>query len=65
MSMLALPVVIVFWIIGYSWKRTAWLRTPDIDVDTGRRELDWEAINAYRAVVAGWPAWRRFLNKVM
>jgi amino acid transporter len=36
-----------------------------IDVDTGRRELDWEAINAYRAEVATWPAWKRFLHKIM
>ncbi|KAI6780344.1 Amino-acid permease-like protein [Emericellopsis cladophorae] len=63
-SYLAVPVVIVFWIIGFAWKRTGWLRTHQMDVDTGRRELDWDAMNAYRAKVASWPAWRRILHKV-
>jgi len=62
---LAIPVVLVFWIVGFLWKRTGWLRMDQIDVDTGRRELDWEAINAYRAEVATWPAWKRFLHKIM
>ncbi|KJZ72016.1 Amino-acid permease inda1 [Hirsutella minnesotensis 3608] len=64
-SYLAAPVVIAFWIFGYLWKRTGWIRTAEMDVDTGRRELDWDEINAYRATVAAWPAWRRALNKIM
>ncbi|KAF4591535.1 Amino-acid permease inda1 [Ophiocordyceps camponoti-floridani] len=64
-SYLAVPVVIVFWIGGYLWKRTGWLRTHQIDVDTGRRELDWDEIRAYRERVATWPAWRRLLHTVM
>jgi amino acid transporter len=64
MQYLAVPVVIVFWIIGFAWKRTGWLRTHQMDVDTGRRELDWDAMNAYRAKVAAWPTWRRILHKV-
>ncbi|PSN65073.1 amino-acid permease inda1 [Corynespora cassiicola Philippines] len=59
---LALFVVGAFWIAGYLWKRQAWLRTADMDVDTGRRELDWEYINAQRAEYAQWPVWRRFLS---
>lgn len=62
---LAAPVVIMFWIIGYFWKRTGWLRTSQMDVDTGRREHDWEEINAFRAQVASLPSWRRFLHKIM
>ena len=62
---LAAPVVIAFWLIGYLWKREGWLRTSQMDVDTGRRELDWDEINAYRAKVAAWPAWRRALNIIM
>jgi amino acid transporter len=38
------------------------LRTDDIDVDTGRRELDWDEINAYRATLAAMPAWKRALH---
>ena len=56
---LALPVVIVFWICGYFWKRTGWLRTSQIDVDTGRREVNWQLINATRAEIASYPAWKR------
>jgi amino acid transporter len=45
-------VVIVFWIVGYLWKRTGWLKLDQIDVDTGRREVDWERIKGYEAYVA-------------
>jgi len=58
---LALPVVIFFWIIGYLWKREGFLKLDQIDLDTGRREHDWETINAYRARLATYPAWRRAL----
>jgi amino acid transporter len=63
-SYLALPVVMVFWFCGYIWKRKAWLRTADMDVDAGRRELDWDYINAQRAEIASWPMWKRWYNKV-
>ncbi|POR37109.1 Amino-acid permease inda1 [Tolypocladium paradoxum] len=59
---LAFPVVIAFWIFGYVWKREGWIRTEQMDVDTGRRELDWDEIRAYRERVASWPAWRRVLH---
>ena len=45
-SYLAAPVVILFWFIGFGWKRKGWLRTSQIDVDSGRREIDWEAHHA-------------------
>ncbi|KAI1636662.1 amino acid permease/ SLC12A domain-containing protein [Biscogniauxia mediterranea] len=61
---LALPVVLALWAFGYFWKRQGWLRTHQIDVDTGRREHDWEEINAYRAKLAAAPMWKRIL-KVM
>jgi amino acid transporter len=60
---LAAPVILFFWAIGYLWKREGWLRTPNIDVDTGRREVDWDEINAYRAKVAAMPSWRRVMHK--
>jgi yeast amino acid transporter len=59
---LAVPVVILFWVCGYVWKRSGWLRTAQIDVDTGRREVDWETINMQRARVAQMGPIRRFLN---
>lgn len=61
-SYLALPVVLFFWACGFAWKRTGWLTIPQMDVDTGRRELDWEVINAERARLAASPAWKRFLH---
>lgn len=45
-SYLALPVVLFFWACGYLWKREGWLKLSQIDVDAGRREIDWEAHHA-------------------
>jgi len=63
-SYLAVPVVLFFWACGYAWKRKAWLRTAEMDVDTGRRELDWDYINAQRAEMEQWPTWRKWTNKI-
>ncbi|CCF45293.1 amino acid permease [Colletotrichum higginsianum] len=60
---LTVPVILVFWVIGYFWKREGWLRTHQMDVDTGRRELDWDEINRYKAEVATWPTWKRLYNR--
>ncbi|KAJ3502960.1 hypothetical protein NM208_g16612 [Fusarium decemcellulare] len=65
MACLAIPIVIVFWIAGFIWKRTGWLTIDQIDLDTGLREHDWDHINAYRAEVASWPKWRQYLHKFM
>ncbi|KAF5979506.1 putative amino acid permease NAAP1 [Fusarium bulbicola] len=58
-SYLALPVVILFYAIGYIWKREGWRKVSEIDLDTGRREHDWDAINAHREQLANGPAWKR------
>lgn len=63
-SYLAFPVVILFYIVGYIWKRQSWLRLENIDLDTGRREHDWESINAYRRELATKPAWKRVLRAI-
>ncbi|WQF86323.1 Putative amino acid permease [Colletotrichum destructivum] len=60
---LTVPVILVFWVIGYFWKREGWLRTHQMDVDTGRRELDWDEINRYKAEIATWPTWKRLYNR--
>ncbi|KAM5476873.1 Amino-acid permease inda1 [Microsporum audouinii] len=44
-SYLALPVVLFFWFCGWLWKREGWTKIEDIDIDTGRREIDWEEHN--------------------
>lgn len=58
---LALPIVLLFWAGGYVWKRQGWLKTGDIDVDSGRREVDWQGIHEYKAHVAAQPMWKRVL----
>ncbi|KAJ4334617.1 Amino-acid permease inda1 [Didymella glomerata] len=63
-SYLALFVVALFWVIGYFWKRTGWLRTAQMDVDTGRRELDWDLINREREEIKTWPAWKRLAHRI-
>ncbi|KJZ74493.1 Amino-acid permease inda1 [Hirsutella minnesotensis 3608] len=62
-SCLAIPIVLVFWVAGFLWKRSGWLRLDQIDVDSGRRELDWQQVHEYRAYVATLPLWRRLLHK--
>ncbi|KAJ4244745.1 Amino-acid permease inda1 [Fusarium torreyae] len=61
-SYLAFPVVIFFYICGYIWKREGWRKISEIDLDTGRREHDWDEINAYREKLANGPAWKRILH---
>ncbi|EAT88751.2 hypothetical protein SNOG_03546 [Parastagonospora nodorum SN15] len=61
---LAVFVVAAFWVAGYFWKREGWLRTAQMDVDTGRRELDWDLINKEREEIKSWPAWKRTLNRM-
>ncbi|KAK8070055.1 amino-acid permease inda1 [Apiospora phragmitis] len=41
-AMLALFVVLFSWAVGYIWKRPKFLSLDDVDLDTGRREIDWE-----------------------
>ena len=61
---LAIFVVALFWVAGYFWKREGWLRTAQMDVDTGRRELDWDLINAEREEIKSWPVWKRTMHRM-
>jgi amino acid transporter len=61
---LAIPVVLFFWIVGFAWKRTGWLSLDQIDIDSNRRELDWDEINAHRAKVAQMSPLRRIFSKL-
>ncbi|KAK2048039.1 amino acid permease [Colletotrichum somersetense] len=60
---LTVPIILLFWVVGYFWKGEGWLRTHQMDVDTGRRELDWDEINRYKAEMATWPTWKRLYNR--
>jgi amino acid transporter len=47
---LAAPVLLLFYIIGFAWKRTTPKRAHEIDLDTGRKSwLTVEDMRAYRA----------------
>ena len=61
---LALFVVMLFYAIGWIWKRQGWHKLADIDVDSGRRPIDWEMHQKIRAQYASWPKWRRFINHI-
>lgn len=58
-------MVIFFYVIGWAWKREGWKKLKDVDVDSGRREIDWEAFEKIRAKKAGWSKWRRALDKIV
>lgn len=60
-SYLAAPIVLVFWLAAWLYQGRTWMTIKDIDVDTGRRDLPWAEINAYRAKLAEMPAWRRLI----
>jgi amino acid transporter len=47
-SYLAAPVLILFWVIGYAWKRTLPRKAMDIDLDTGRKS--WYTVEEMRQV---------------
>lgn len=57
---LALPVVLFFWVCGYFWKRTGFLKVSQIDIDSGRRPIDWEAHHALLEKKRNAPLWKRF-----
>jgi len=61
MQYLGLPIVLAFWLGGWIWKRTSWISIEKIDIDTGRREHDWDAINAWRAELATFPWYKRLM----
>lgn len=60
LSYLAAPVVILFYIPYKFWYRTPFMRSADIDLQTGRRDIDTvELIEQERQERMAWPAWKR------
>ncbi|KAF5360267.1 hypothetical protein D9758_009117 [Tetrapyrgos nigripes] len=60
---LAAPILIVFWIGGYLWKRTKPKRAHEIDLDTGRKSwLTVEEMREYRAERAQAPLYIRIFR---
>lgn len=57
---LAVPIVIMFYISYKIVFKTSFIRSKDMDLTTGRRELDISAIlQREREEIASWPAWKR------
>lgn len=57
---LAVPVVVVFYVVYKVIYRTPFVRAKDMDLVTGRRELDLaELLAEERAEKATWPAWKK------
>ncbi|PKX90817.1 amino acid permease GAP1 [Aspergillus novofumigatus IBT 16806] len=57
---LAAPVVLVFYVAYKFYYKTPFLRAKDMDLHTGRRELDIQhLIEEERAEQAAWPVWKK------
>jgi yeast amino acid transporter len=62
-NMLALPLIIVGFVGWKLWHRTRFMRASEIDLVTGRRELDLAGAKAEEnAERATWPTWKRSVS---
>lgn len=53
LAYLAAPVVLVFFLFWWAWKRESWVKLSEIDIDTGRRNFpSLELLRAERAEIA-------------
>lgn len=60
-----MPIVILFYVVFKLVKKTKFKRIQDIDITSGRRELDLTAILAEeRAEQAKWPLWKKVYKTV-
>jgi len=57
---LATPVVILFYVVYKVWKKTPFMRTHNMDLHTGIRDLNIaELVAEERAEQAQWPKWKK------
>jgi yeast amino acid transporter len=57
---LSAPIILLFFVVFKFWKKTKFKRIADIDITSGRRELDLKEILAEeRAEAAKWPWWKK------
>jgi yeast amino acid transporter len=59
---LAVPVILLNWAGGFLWKKKGWLSIRDIDIMTGMREIDWEALANLKRKRAMEPWWMRVFH---
>lgn len=65
LAYLAAPVVLSFFIFWKVWKRTSIIRSKDVDLHSGQREMDLPALLAReREEQAVWPTWKKMWNVV-
>ena len=65
MAYLAAPIVISFYVVFKVVKKTKFKRASEIDVTSGRREMNLAEILAEeRLVQATWPRWKKIYNTV-
>ncbi|CEO58699.1 Putative General amino-acid permease GAP1 [Penicillium brasilianum] len=59
-SYLAAPVILAFYLPYKFWYRTKFVRSHEVDLDTGRRDLDiGHLLEQERAEQAAWPRWKK------
>ncbi|KAH7031164.1 general amino-acid permease GAP1 [Microdochium trichocladiopsis] len=57
---MAVPIVIIFFLVHRLWAKTKLIRTRDMDVDTGRRGFNLPILVAQEAEERkGWPRWKK------
>ena len=62
---LAAPIVIIMFLAFKIIKKTRFRRLSEIDIDSGKRELDLPAILAEeRAEQAKWPMWKKIWKTI-
>jgi yeast amino acid transporter len=62
---LAAPIILVFFLTFKIWKRTSFKRVKDIDVTSGRREMNLaEILVEERAIQAKWPRWKKIYKTI-
>jgi amino acid transporter len=62
---LAAPIVIIMFLAFKIIKKTRFRRLSEIDIDSGKRELDLTAILAEeRAEQAKWPMWKKIWKTI-
>jgi hypothetical protein len=60
-QMLALPVILACFVGWKVWHRTRFVRASEMDLLTGRREMDLAAAKEEERIErAGWPMWKKY-----
>lgn len=63
-SSLTWPLVLFLLACGCFWKQQSWLKLSHIDLDSGRRDIDWAQHRAEQARKAGQPFWKRAIHSL-